>query len=225
MRFNEFSVKAITYHDTLNPILWDNNELIPEIKSKLLSIAKHFSEYVKLKNIKDITISGSNASYGYSEYSDIDLHVIIDIDPAFSDLYSAKKNEYNSKYNIKIKDIDVELYVQDSKETHYSAGIYSILNNKWLVKPKHELPKVSEKEVRSKARNYSGKINSAIRSNDLNIASNALNDIRKLRKAGLETGGEESVENCAYKLLRNRGRIEKLQQHITNLTSKGLSLY
>ena len=60
------------------------------------------------------------AAYGYSDSSDLDLHLIVDIPknkPELVELYDAKKNQYNSKFDIKIKTIPVELYVQDSKQT------------------------------------------------------------------------------------------------------------
>lgn len=226
MRFTELSIHPIPYNDTLNSALWENDHLKLEVRYKLLLIAKHFANFLKVKNLKlkDITISGSNASYGYSEFSDIDLHLVVDIDPELAELYTAKKNEYNSKYDIKIKDIDVELYVQDSSQKHFSAGIYSILNDKWISEPKHEAPKVSEQEVKSKARNYAGKINAAIKSQDLRIATDVLEDIYRLRKAGLESGGEQSVENLAFKLLRSRGQINKLRNLIDKLQSSDLSL-
>lgn len=229
MSISEASVAAFTVNDTLNPILWDNGTLRKEIRYKLLAIAKHFADTLKVKhlNLTDITISGSNASFGYSEYSDIDLHLVVDMpnDEELEDYYNAKKNEFNNKYNVKLKGIAVEVYVQSSTQTHHSAGIYSVLDNKWLHKPSKKIPKATPQEVRSKARNYSSKINQALRAKELSVASDTMAELRRLRQAGLEMGGEESVENCAYKLLRNRGRIEKLQQHITNLISKGLSLY
>ena len=226
MRFDELSIKPISYHNTLNTVLWENNHLKTDIRYKLLLIAKHFTQYLNVDNLnlKDITLSGSNASYGYSEYSDIDLHLVVDLDPDRVELYTAKKNLYNAKYDIKIKDIDVELYVQSDKQKHHSAGIYSILNDRWISEPKHEPPKVSEQEVKSKARNYAGKINSAFKSNDLDIAKSVLEDIYKLRAAGLESGGENSVENLAFKTLRNMGIIKALHDAYHHKQDQELSL-
>ena len=159
--------------------------------------------------------------------SDLDLHLVVDIptdQPELVELYDAKKNQYNAEYAITVKGIDVELYVQDSKQAHYSAGIYSVLNDVWISKPRRIVPKITDAEVRSKARNYSGKINQAIRTNDLNTAIVTMADIRRLRKAGLEAGGEFSVENLAFKLLRSRGTIDKMRRHINRLQSAELSL-
>jgi len=226
MKVQELSVAPITHNTELNPKLWDNNQLIPEVRLQLLRIARHFADYLKVEklNLKDITISGSNASYGYSDSSDLDLHLVAIVDQSRAELYDAKKNVYNSKYSITIKDIDVELYVQDYKQTHHSAGIYSVLNDKWLSEPTPEAPRATAQEVKSKARNYAGRINQALRSNDLDLAKETMANIRRLRQAGLESGGEHSVENLAFKLLRARGQIDKLRKYIDNLEGASLSI-
>ncbi len=227
MKFQELSIDPITHNDQLNPKLWADDRLIPEVRRQLLIIAKHFAEYLNVErlNLKDITISGSNASYGYSDSSDLDLHLVAVVDsPEKAELYDAKKNVYNSRYNITIKDIDVELYVQDARQKHHSAGIYSILNDQWISEPKPGAPKATAQEVKSKARNYSAKINQALKSNELDTAKSAMTGLRKLRQAGLEAGGEHSVENLAFKLLRARGQIDKLRKYIDKLESASLSI-
>lgn len=227
MKVQELSIAPITHHTELNPKLWENNSLIPEVHLQLMKIAKHFAEYLNVErlNLKDITISGSNAGFNYNDYSDLDLHLVVDItSPDQVELYDAKKNAYNSRYEIKIKDIDVELYVQDYKQVHHSAGIYSLLKNKWISEPKPGKPTVSPKEVKNKARNYAGRINQALRSDNLQTAKDTMASIRKLRQAGLEQGGEQSVENLAFKLLRARGKIDKLRKYIDKLESASLSI-
>ena len=229
MRFNELSVQSVPYQETLNPLLWANDRLKTEIRYQLLLIARNFTEFLNVKSIhlKDITISGSNASYGYSEFSDIDLHLVVDIPsdkPELVELYDAKKNQYNFTYDIKIKNIDVELYVQDTNQHHESAGIYSIVNDKWIKEPKHQPPRVSEQEVNDKARNYVGQINQALKSSKLKLAKDTLDNIKRLRKSGLDDVGEFSVENLAFKVLRSHGKIDKLRTHINQLQSLALSL-
>jgi hypothetical protein len=227
MNFQELAPQPLTHNEQLNPRLWDNNQLIPEIRLQLLRIARHFADFLNVTrlNLRDITISGSNAAYGYNDSSDLDLHLVVDIKSHEEvELYDAKKNVYNFKYNIKIKDIDVELYVQDSKQVHHSAGIYSVLNDKWLSEPKNQVPTATHQEIKSKARNYASRINQALKSNDLNTARETMDNIRRLRQAGLESGGEASVENLAFKLLRARGQIDKLRRYIDKLQSAELSI-
>jgi hypothetical protein len=226
MNIQELTVAPIAYNTELNPKIWDSEKLNTEVRFQLLKIARHFAEFLKVEklNLKDITISGSNASYGYNDLSDLDLHLVAVVDASQVELYDAKKNVYNSKYNIKIKGIDVELYVQDYKQRHHSAGIYSVLRNEWISQPQDETPRATAQEVKSKARNYAGRINQALKSNDLNIARDTMSNIRRLRQAGLEQGGEYSVENLAFKLLRARGQIDKLVKHINKLESASLSI-
>lgn len=227
MQFKEFRIPNVTYHDQLNPVLWDGDQLNSEVRYTLLKIARHFIDFINVKPLRltDVTISGSNASYGYSSTSDIDLHLIVSkAPPAFKELFNAKKHQYNQQHTIKIKGIDVELYVQLENEPHHSVGIYSVLDNEWITKPEHRPPNIDGREVRSKARNYSAKINKALRSDDLNTVEDIWSEIRKIRQAGLETGGEFSVENLAFKLLRNNGKIRKLHRHLLKLQNQQLSL-
>ena len=220
-------IQPFTTNDTLNPVLWDNDTLKPLVRFKLLSIAKDFIKSLKVPNLKlqDITISGSNAGYGYSKYSDIDLHLIVDVDnEELEDYYNAKKTLYNIKYNITVKDIPVEVYVQKASQPHYSAGIYSILDNKWIHQPGKETTNVDIGMVKQKAKDYAASIKQALKSNNLEIATTALDDIGRLRKAGLEAGGEQSLENYAFKLIRSKGLVDKLRKYVDRLKTDELSL-
>ena len=227
MFIREF-VKAVTYHSTLNPKLWSSNNLKNDVRFKLLAIAKDFIEFINIPqiNLKDVTISGSNASYGYNDHSDVDLHLVVTMpsDVHVRELFDAKKNNYNFKHQIRVHGIDVEVYVQDHAQTHHSAGIFSVLDNLWISKPTHKTPDITDREVRQKARNYSSMINKAIQSDDLNTLLAVQADLKRLRQAGLEKNGEMSVENLAFKLLRARGKIGKLFNKIQQLKDAKLSL-
>jgi len=222
MYFQELSIDPNPHHHELNPAIWDGSHMRTEVRHQLLKIAKHFIEFLEQPSIKlkDVTLSGSSAGYNYSEYSDMDLHLVVNTDELFTD----KKIQYNNTYDLKIHGIPVELYVQPAGQTHHSAGIFSVLDNKWITEPKHEEPTVPVKDIRAKARNYAGQINSAMRSGDLSKCKQAMDDLKRLRKAGLEANGEQSVENLAFKLLRAKGQIEKLRKYIHKLESANLSL-
>ena len=224
MNFEEL-IDPNPHHHELNPILWDNNQLRPEVRVKLLEIARHFALYLNVPRLylKDVTLSGSSAGYNYSDYSDIDLHLVVNKLES-EELFTAKKNLYNSQHDLHIQGIPVELYVQPANQPHHSAGIYSVLNDHWINEPVHEEPTIDPKDIKAKARNYAGKINSAMRSGDLAQCRETMDDLKRLRKAGLETGGEQSVENLAFKLLRARGQIDKLRKYIVKLESDKLSL-
>lgn len=221
---------AVSFHDELNPKLWQNNSLNPTVRYKLMLIAQHFINFINLPNIrlKDVTVSGSNAAYTYTENSDLDLHLVVDVPRAaefhLKPLFDAKKNQYNFVHDIKIQGIDVELYVQPSTDTHHSAGIYSVLDDKWISEPKPVRVNINDNDVELKVNNYLNKIKQALRSKDLDVANKVKDEISKLRKAGLERAGEFSVENIAFKVLRVKGYINRLRQHIYDLEDAKLSL-
>jgi hypothetical protein len=222
---------AIIFHDTLNPRLWKNNQLKSQIRYQLLKIAKHFINFIDVPkiNLVDITVSGSNAAYTYTPQSDLDLHLIVNIPndqvQNLKSLFDAKKNQYNFKYNLMIKGINVEVYVQDSTQAHHSAGIYSVLDDRWISEPKAERVSIRDSDVEDKVNNYTGKIKLALKSNNVELVKAVSQEISNIRKAGLEKAGEFSVENVAFKVLRNQGYIGKLRQHIDNLETQALSLH
>jgi hypothetical protein len=213
------------HHHELNPVLWGNNHLRKEVRLKLLQIARHFALYldVPVLHLKDVTLSGSSAGYNYSDYSDIDLHLVVS-KIENEELFTAKKNLYNSQHDLKIGGIPVELYVQPADQPHHSSGIYSVLDDQWINGPEHVEPTIDPKDIKSKARSYSARINLAMRSQDVGKCREVMDELKRLRKAGLESGGEQSVENLAFKLLRARGQIDKLRKYITKLDSAELSL-
>ena len=67
---------------SLSEDIWTSNQqLKPDILQAALSIANEYFEDLKLDpniKIKDITLTGSLASYNWSDMSDFDLHILID---------------------------------------------------------------------------------------------------------------------------------------------------
>lgn len=225
---DEYSLaNAVVFHSNLNPLLFSQGQLRPEIREGLLKIAKHFEEFIGVElKVVDITISGSNAAYSYTPHSDIDLHIVVEVPAAdeYAELLDAKKNQYNTQHDIKVKGIDVELYAQDVKQKHHSLGIYSLLNDQWVSEPKKEQPDIDSQDVRQKYKNYRDRIRTVLKTNDNEIVKHTWDIIKKIRKASLEKHGEFGVENLVFKMLRSQGWIEKLQDHIKNLNNAELSI-
>jgi hypothetical protein len=144
------------------------------------------------------------------------------------EFFDAKKNIWNEKHDIKIKGYDVELYVQDVDEPHVSSGVYSILNNKWVVEPEKKTPKIDDKMILIKGEEYAKKIDNLIKKGKNTDVIDKIDDLRKklksFRQSGLENGGEYSYENLTFKLLRRNGYIEKLLKLKNIITDKKLSL-
>lgn len=225
---SEFSIdNAVMFHDTLNPKIFNKAQMRPEVRTALLKIAKHFEEYIGVElDVRDITISGSNAAFSYTLQSDLDLHIVVAVPDKkeIKELLDAKKNVYNARHDIKVKGIDVELYAQDSSQEHHSLGIYSVLNDTWVSKPKRVQVDIDAEDVQEKYKNYRDRIVAVLGNESLSVAEDMWNDVKRMRKAGLETGGEFSVENLVFKMLRNQGWLEKLNNYIGELQDKQLSI-
>ena len=209
---------AVKFNKKLNPRLWGKDEhLLPEVRDHLLKIADDFREFLGVTDLqlKDITISGSNAAYTYTPHSDIDLHLVVDLPEAdgsevYRELFDAKKYQYNDMHHIKIGGYDIEVYVQDANKPHRSQGIYSIVNNRWVDVPKRRRPEVDDISIRSKYEDLNHRIEDAIKSNNPDTIGALAKKISDLRQAGLDEHGEFGPENLAFKMLRSQGIIQKL---------------
>jgi len=209
---------AVKFNTRLNPRLWDSNEqLRPEVHDHLLRIADDFREFLGVSgyDLKDITISGSNAAYTYTDNSDIDLHLVVDLPEAdssevYRELFDAKKFQYNQQHNISIGSYPVELYVQDANKTHVSQGIYSVLNNQWIDVPKRRDAGVDDISTRSKYEDLAARIDSAVASGSHDDMAKLMSKIKTMRQTGLDQHGEFGADNLAFKMLRNQGAIKQL---------------
>lgn len=225
---SDFSLNnAVVFHSTLNPKIFTDGKLKPEIRDGLLKIAEHFQEFLAIDiDVIDITISGSNAAFSYTEHSDLDLHLVVNIpnDTDYLELLDAKKNVYNARHDIKVKGIDVELYAQDASQPHHSLGIYSVLKDQWVSEPVKHRVNIDTEDVREKYKNYRDRLRIVLQDNEIETVQAAWDDVKRMRKAGLASNGEFSAENLVFKMLRSQGWIEKLQNYIFELQDKELSI-
>lgn len=227
---------SIQLHDKLCPLIWEGDKLKPDVRKILLLNAKRFIEFSNAENLKfnDITLTGSMANYNYNDNSDLDVHIVLDYSQIsenkefVADFLKLKKQLWNEKVPIQVKGHDVELYFQDKGEIHHSSGVYSILNNKWIIKPTKKIINIDTANIKLKAADFMNAID------DLESNKNSKNwldkyeeikdKIKKYRQIGLDSGGEYSVENLVFKVLRNTGYLEKMVELKNNYLQNELSL-
>jgi hypothetical protein len=232
MRVKDFVKKNVAYHNELNPKAWDGTTLRPEVRLRLLEIAKVFVDYLEIPNfrVNDIVLTGSMANYNYTKFSDFDIHIVteykdLQCDDLAEAFYQAKKKIWNDAHDITIYGYDAELYVEDVNQPPVSAGVYSILKNEWLSEPKFEPPEIEGSAINLKVKDLIKQIDSTISSADDPADIKRISDkIRKMRRAGLDAGGEFSVENLAFKVLRNQGYIDRLSKAFHQQQDRDLSL-
>jgi hypothetical protein len=228
---NSFKLSdAITFHANLNPKLWNGTKLRPEVRDQLIKIAEDFLQELGVHDldVKDITISGSNAAYSYTKYSDLDLHILVDmgnlpVDEVYKELFNAKKTIYNESHDIKIHNIPVELYVQDSREPVVSLGEYSVLNDEWVRIPTKRRSDFDQTATKIKYEKLLSLIEIALKSRKYSKVKHIIDTVKRYRQAGLDKGGEFGPENLAYKMLRSQGYITKLYDLRDKLHSEKLS--
>ena len=211
--------------ETLEPNFWPfNKKLRPSIRKRLMEIAQDFYDSLEIDaELKDVTFTGSLANYNWSKYSDIDLHLIVDYkdvegDPELvKDYFNAKKSNWNRTHDIFIDGYEVEVYVQDENEPHTSTGVYSVMNDEWIVEPDRAEPTFDWSDITKKAEGLMDQIDRALElfrqkkyTDALNYIGKLKEKIRKFRKAGLDRAGEFSSENIAFKILRRNNYLEKL---------------
>lgn len=237
-------LKSFAVRDTLNPKVWENPDdpkkatLKPKVKEALIKIANDFEETLGEEvKIDDVVLTGSLSNYNWSEYSDFDLHLIIDYKKfgkqmaLYKDLFNLKKQLYNQKHDFKIYGYPVELYPQDAEEAHFASGVYSIKNGEWISKPSKEKPQLESLVLTKKIDSWVDKIESLITNikkeglspNEKNVEK-LKEKLKDYRKSGLEKEGEYSYENLVFKYLRRSGLLEKLYDTVNRQTDKELSV-
>ena len=212
----KYRLEEYTNKEELNPEIFLGGDIIsPEARVIFLKAAQKFYEDLNIDfPIIDIILTGSSANYNWTKYSDIDIHLVIDFKnlsdiDSWRSFFSHKKKEFTDQHKIEYKGKPVELYVQDVNESHISSGVYSLLRSEWIIKPVYDKVDIDDEEIMMKAKPIMDEIDSINGSSPEQVQ--ALKDkIKRLRQNGLENGGEYSIENLAFKELRNLGYIKKL---------------
>ena len=210
--------------DTLNPKIWTDMEIDPEVQSQLKAIADDILKNIEIEaEIKDIVITGSTASYNWHKFSDIDLHILLDFKEIDQNLELVKRMldqtriNWNKTHNIFIRGHEVELYFQDINEPHKAVGIWSILKEEWILDPVKLDPELDLRTAEKKAEAIVKSIEHAVESFEkgdnidaYEYATKIKKKIANMRKSGLDKEGIYSPENLAFKMLRNANYLEKL---------------
>lgn len=219
-------------HETLNQKLFDTTSqtLLPEVREKIMNIVTEFESYIEVPiEICDVQLVGSNCSYNYTDKSDLDVHIIanfnmVDLDhEVMQSIYNVEKSSFNKDYDIKIKGIDVEIYVEDINSNTVSNGIYSVCDNVWVKEPK-PIKSITKHNTEKEFEKWKSKIQQVLSEGDRQEIANAINALYLMRKNSIAVDGEYGKGNQLFKDIRSAGLLDKLKQQLNKSVSRDLSL-
>jgi len=220
----ELSTSGLKIQKGLHPKFWYRRELDAKVRRKLLKIAQDVAQNLKISDfIDDIIITGSIATYNWHTLSDIDLHILLDFSKVDKNVglvkkyLDSQKTLWNKNHDIMINDHEVEIYFQQTDETHEASGIYSIMMGSWVKKPVKEKAKLDIDAAEKKADTLNNEIETlqglfGKKKYRLvyGLSEKIKGKIKIMRQSGLSKEGIYSPENLAFKILRNNGLLEIL---------------
>lgn len=242
----DVNLSSFAVNDTLNPEIWVNEKINSDVRLKLLAIADDFVDSLAMDWVQplDVLFTGSLANYNWSEYSDIDLHILYDFSEIYEntefveDYFKAKRNLWNDEHEgITIYGFPVEISAEDANNPAKSSGVYSLENNEWVKLPKDITDsRLNVDYIKETAADYMTRIDEMEEEladmDDMKkvskigkTAERMFDRLKDMRKKSLETeAGEMASDNIVWKVLRREGYIEKLRGIMTDTYDKMMSL-
>lgn len=228
---------GLSFNEGLNSALWEGDHLLPRVSSALKKIADAFISALEVDSdsVRDVVLTGSNANYNWSRFSDIDLHFALDYSSLGPDCaisldscLQAKKSLWNLQHDLTINGFPVEVYAHDAADNLVGdAAAYSLVTDTWIKPPAASLRGISvpQEQVTVKAEAIAHEIDNALDTLANEETLKALADkLWRMRQAGLHQNGEASLENLTFKALRNNGYVDKLRTAIRKAEDDDLSL-
>lgn len=241
----DINLNSFEPQNELNPKFWINGKINSRVRLKLLDLADEFFDTLAISWVKpkDIILTGSIANYNWSKYSDVDVHILVDFDEIWDkkefvqDYFDTKKELWSQEHEgLKIYGFPVEIYVEDSNEENPNSGIYSLNQNKWLVKPSdfqdasinQDFVKSRSAKIMTKIDDIDEKIKKEKDNHKLELLSEKVkkmfNKLHKLRKESLSKHGEMGTYNIIWKVLRRTDYLDKMWDIINTVYNKVNSL-
>ena len=211
----------------------------PEVRERLLEIVHDFIDGLEVDIfVEDIKLTGSLANYNWSKYSDADLHIVVDFSKIDEDtqlvksFFDAARARWNDLHAINVYGFEVEIYIENLGDVHYSSGMYSVENDKWIIHPKTQDVNIDFATARKKSDDIETRVNlidymisAGKLSASLKSIEKVKEKIRKMRHAGLSSPQREfSAENIAFKILRRNNILAKLSQMKRNAYDRHMTL-
>ena len=108
---NKNIISSFKVQEELNPDIWysdgENYKMKPEVRISLLDIVENYIEFVDIElDIDDVTLTGSLSNFNWSQFSDVDLHILMDFDsqsdPLLKKYLDSRRMIWNSLRSITV---------------------------------------------------------------------------------------------------------------------------
>ena len=239
--FNQFlgeSTVSLKKSKTLRPELFNTktNKLKPEVRKQVLKIAEFWREKVNIPKsaVKRVDLVGSSVNYLYHEKSDLDIHLIVDLDKIseceelLRDYLRAEKKIFQLEYDVTVSGIEAEVYAEDEGDPRPALQArYDATNDKWVNEPDRErIPEIDDRDIQTKSELFIDRIEDVIDDGitNMDVLKRLKERVLNLRKLSLQKGGEYVMDNLVYKVIRGSGALDRLDRYMRGLDSEDLSL-
>ena len=240
INIRDVACRLLTPNDTLDVRLFDiHDRMHPEVRKALLGnasyiINKCFRDIAGLK-VYDIFLTGSSAGYFYSEKSDIDMRIELHnencpylatdektLNRFFSNVFHGACRGYRFQTQNRFVDVTI------TAASFEIIGLYSILQDKWILKPdKHITDGLDVEDIineyHTKYREITGYVESMHKNGELTTWEG----LKKLEECyvSLISGSNASIrEYVVYKLLNYKGVHWQIKETLSNALKKYLTV-
>lgn len=237
VKMRDVLTRLLTPQNTLNPLLFDEQN---RLRSNIHNILSRQANYIysliiaEIKGLKvtDVYLTGSMASYFYSEKSEVDLRIVIEnADCPVLATDSKFLSQFLQFYffgslhrrDFRLAGKKVNIKLSSDKPEKLPLGLYSIMQKKWLVAPQKNITaNLNADEVFAQYEQKYNEIEAYLLQADNSGALNTMSGIKKLDE--LYNSLTINHNNCItdfiiFKMLNYRGMIE----YIMNLKNRALS--
>jgi len=216
---------------TLNPKLWDTSDqtMLGPVRQAILERADSYVQQLGYspKDIEDVRLVGGNASFAYSNASDLDVTIMLNrkLGLQKEDVRRLGIASANLNYRLapSLMGIPLNFYM-----SHRNLGsirpakqaVYSLNQNKFLVGPTRN-PELEPNFVAGKANYFANLIEACIEDDSEtsgDCAQKLLKKLKAYRVKGLASKeGEFSTENLVWRVLSRSNYISVLKERIEKL--------
>lgn len=198
-----------SFKDELNPKLWASpTSLRSEFRDQALSAIQGWAEKNELE-VLAVLLYGGNAGYQYSDSSDADISVYVDLSPISPEKYEVLKDELYEK-GFTFEGIETHLFLKPPTEVEHveaNENVYNILDQKWISEPIAYSfdPKEEFSDLLVYAEEFKGQMQ--------RIFASVLKELEEYTEMGVESLPPEALSNLrlllsTVKTLRSNRNVE-----------------